>query len=44
MTNGYGYADELLNVEADGERTGFRIGSISKTFVSVAALKAMEYS
>ena len=42
MTNGYGFADELLNVEADGERTGFRIGSISKTFVAVAALKAME--
>ena len=42
MTKGYGYADELLNVKADGERIGFRIGSISKTFVAVAALKAME--
>lgn len=42
MTKGYGYADEFLNVKADGELSGFRIGSISKTFVAVAALKAME--
>ncbi len=42
MTNGYGYADEFLNVKADGTLSGFRIGSISKTFVAVAALKAME--
>ncbi len=42
MTKGYGYADELLNLKTDGERIGFRIGSISKTFVAVAALIAME--
>lgn len=42
MTKGYGYADELLNLKIDGERIGFRIGSISKTFVAVAALIAME--
>ena len=42
MTKGYGYADELLNLKTDGDRIGFRIGSISKTFVAVAALIAME--
>ncbi len=42
MTKGYGYADEFLNFKASGELSGFRIGSVSKTFVAVAALKAME--
>jgi CubicO group peptidase (beta-lactamase class C family) len=42
LSKGYGYADELLNVKADKEQIGFRIGSISKTFVAVTALKAME--
>lgn len=36
---GYGYADECNNILADGERTAFRIGSISKTFVAIAALR-----
>ncbi|WP_192929853.1 serine hydrolase domain-containing protein [Alkaliphilus serpentinus] len=39
---GYGYADQLENMKADGYTTGFRIGSVSKTFVAVAALIAME--
>jgi CubicO group peptidase (beta-lactamase class C family) len=42
MSKGYGYADEFLNVKAQDSRTGFRIGSISKTFVALAALIAME--
>lgn len=42
MSKGYGYADEFLDFKSDNERTGFRIGSISKTFVAAAALKAME--
>lgn len=36
---GYGYADEYNDIPADGEKTAFRIGSISKTFVAVTALK-----
>lgn len=42
LSKGYGYADELLGVAADGSRTGFRVGSVSKTFVALAALIAME--
>jgi len=38
LSKGYGYADEYHNIPADGERTAFRIGSLSKTFVAVAAL------
>jgi len=41
MIKGYGYADELLNVKNDGNPIGFRIGSISKTFVALAALIAV---
>lgn len=37
LCKGYGYADEALNIAADGEKTAFRIGSVSKTFVAVAA-------
>lgn len=42
LIKGYGYADEYSNILADGEKTAFRIGSISKTFVAVAALKLSE--
>jgi len=35
--SGFGWADESMNV-ASSDRTAFRIGSISKTFVAVAAL------
>lgn len=42
LTKGYGYADERLELKSNGEKIGFRIGSISKTFVAVAALKAMQ--
>ena len=37
LCKGYGYADEYNNIPADGEKTAFRIGSVSKTFVAVAA-------
>lgn len=37
LCRGFGYADENLNILADGEKTAFRIGSVSKTFVAVAA-------
>jgi CubicO group peptidase (beta-lactamase class C family) len=37
LCKGYGFADEYLGYTADGERTAFRIGSVSKTFVAVAA-------
>lgn len=39
---GYGYADKALDTHSDGNTTGFRIGSISKTFVAVAALRAVQ--
>lgn len=35
---GYGFADEYNGFAADGEKTAFRIGSVSKTFVAVAAV------
>ena len=38
LCRGFGYADEYNNISADGEKTAFRIGSVSKTFVAVAAL------
>jgi len=41
FSQGYGWADEENGV-AVGEKTGFRIGSISKTFVAVAAQKLAE--
>lgn len=37
LCTGYGFANEYHGIEADGERTAFRIGSVSKTFVAVAA-------
>jgi CubicO group peptidase (beta-lactamase class C family) len=39
LCKGYGFADEYLGYDADGEKTAFRIGSVSKTFVAVAAQK-----
>ena len=37
LSKGYGFADEYLGYAADGDKTAFRIGSVSKTFVAVAA-------
>ncbi|HCX61835.1 serine hydrolase domain-containing protein [Sedimentibacter sp.] len=37
LNRGFGYADEYNNIAADGEYAAFRIGSVSKTFVAVAA-------
>ena len=37
LCRGYGYADEYFDIPADGEKTAFRIGSVSKTFVAAAA-------
>ena len=42
LSKGYGYADVELGIESNGKDVGFRIGSISKTFVAVAALIAVE--
>ena len=41
FVGGFGWADEAMGVEA-ADNTAFRIGSISKTFVAVAALKLAE--
>ncbi len=38
---GFGWADETMGIEA-AENTAFRVGSISKTFVAIAALKLAE--
>lgn len=37
ICQGLGFADEENSIKADGYKTAFRIGSISKTFVAVAA-------
>lgn len=37
LCKGFGFADEYNNITADGKKTAFRIGSVSKTFVAVAA-------
>jgi CubicO group peptidase (beta-lactamase class C family) len=42
LCKGFGYADELNGITAQGDKTAFRIGSISKTFVAVAALIVAE--
>ncbi len=42
LSKGYGYADVERGIESNGKDVGFRIGSISKTFVAVAALIAVE--
>jgi len=41
FAGGFGWADEAMNVAAS-DRTAFRIGSISKTFVAVAAQLAAQ--
>lgn len=38
LCKGYGWADEYLDIASNGENIAFRIGSVSKTFVAVAAL------
>jgi len=42
MSKGFGYSDQLSGIKAEQSYTGFRIGSISKTFVAVAALIAYQ--
>ncbi|PKM66365.1 MAG: hypothetical protein CVU95_11955 [Firmicutes bacterium HGW-Firmicutes-2] len=42
LSKGYGFADVEHDIESNGKDVGFRIGSISKTFVAVAALIAVE--
>lgn len=42
LSKGYGFADEDKGIMADGATTAFRIGSISKTFVAVAAMQLVE--
>lgn len=37
LCTGFGFADKFNGIAADGEKTAFRIGSVSKTFVAVAA-------
>jgi CubicO group peptidase (beta-lactamase class C family) len=37
LCKGYGFADEEKGIAAHEDNTAFRIGSISKTFVAVAA-------
>lgn len=37
LCEGYGDADAYMGIAADAETTAFRIGSVSKTFVAVAA-------
>lgn len=37
LSKGYGFADEYMGYAADSEKIAFRIGSVSKTFVAVAA-------
>ncbi len=37
LSKGFGYADEYNNIAVDDKYTAFRIGSVSKTFVAVAA-------
>jgi len=41
ISKGYGFADEENNIHADSD-TGFRIGSVSKTFVALAAMQLVE--
>ncbi len=42
MAKGYGYSDAARKLPADGAYSGFRLGSVSKTFVALAALIAEE--
>lgn len=42
LSKGYGYADEKNNIKADAVSTIFKIGSVSKTFVALAAMQLAE--
>jgi len=42
LCKGYGYADEEKGIGAHEDNTAFRIGSISKTFVAIAAQQLVE--
>ena len=42
LSQGYGLADVSANLPADSENTAFRIGSIAKTFVAIAALQQVD--
>ncbi len=42
LQKGYGYSDKEQNLAVDPSVSGFRIGSVSKTFVAIAALIAEE--
>lgn len=42
IAGGMGYADKENHILADGAKTAFHIGSISKTFVAIAVLQQVE--
>lgn len=42
LQKGYGYSDKAQNLAVDPNTSGFRIGSVAKTFVAIAALIAEE--
>ena len=42
VCTGFGDADAFLGFAADGDTTAFRIGSVSKTFVAVAAQRLVQ--
>lgn len=42
LCKGYGFADEKNNIAASEDSTAFRIGSISKTFVAIAAQQLVQ--
>lgn len=42
LCKGYGMADDAEGIAANEDNTAFRIGSVSKTFVAVAALKLVQ--
>jgi len=42
LCKGYGFADEENNIAASEDSTAFRIGSISKTFVAIAAQQLVQ--
>ena len=42
LGKGYGYADEKNGIKVDPEKSTFKIGSVSKTFVALAAMQLVE--
>lgn len=42
LCKGYGYADEKNDIKVDPEKSTFKIGSVSKTFVALAAMQLVE--